>query len=252
MKNITCEYIRVISKYIKSILAVLSIDFQNTINTSETKCLNTAIMIVVVLIGSEQFSELDKCSVANTIDRMNTTEITNNQTVIDELYSSIKDSTSGMFYILLTDGMLKKNNNTNSEQVYFPGHVFIIDKNEACYTLYQSYINEYSLKDNREKEKCVCMSYAKIQKYIGNIEKLLTTSELWNKNTTKFWKSMTNVESEQFIGCNFDNIYICFKKFEHDRTIDKTLSFIDTKLKSERNAEIQNDFTNMRKELTLI
>ena len=98
---------------------MLSIDFNDTINTSETKCLNTAIMIVVVLIGSEHFSTLDECSVKNTVNNMNT-NITTNNTVITELKRDMEKSDSGMFYILITDGMLNK----GSEQVYFPGHVF--------------------------------------------------------------------------------------------------------------------------------
>jgi hypothetical protein len=252
MTNITCEYIRVISKYIKSLLEVLSIAFNDTINTSETKCLNTAIMIVVVLIGSEHFSTLDECSVNNTVKNMNT-KITTNYNVITKLKRDMNKSDSGMFYILITDGMLTKG--SNSEQVYFPGHVFIIDKNKDCFSLYQSYINEYSLDKYLEREDCNCMDKKQINRYIKNIQKLLTTPTQWEANTASFWKSMTNVDSEQFIGCNFDNIYICFKKFKHQRTIDKTLSFIETTLQKDEyrdNKNIQTSFSKMAEELKTV
>jgi hypothetical protein len=142
--------------------------------------------------------------------------------------------------------------NKGSEQVYFPGHVFIIDKNQDCFTLYQSYINEYSLDKYLEREKCNCMKKKQINKYIKNIQKLLTTPTQWEAKTASFWKSMTNVDSEQFIGCNFDNIYICFKKFKHQKTIDKTLSFIETTLRKDmyrHNKNIQTNFSNMAEEL---
>jgi hypothetical protein len=228
VENRICKYIKVISKNIDCILDVLNVETKGYVNDVDTKCLNTAIMIIMLLIGKYSFDTIDECSVSNTIQK--NTLVNRNSEVLSNLKESMNSSESPLiYYILLTDTQLY---NDKKENKYFPGHVLIIEKSKKCFTLYQSYINKYDLKEYTTTiDKCVCRTHTELDNFINNLQTLLTSkNSKWTKETNSFWKKLTNVDTSELIGYNVENIYICYKIFTESESKNKILSFITEKL----------------------
>ena len=69
--NYSCNYLYIISKYIVSILQIMNVVFADkyTNNLITTKCLNTAVMIIVLTLGDKKIPAIQYCDVSNTIHR---------------------------------------------------------------------------------------------------------------------------------------------------------------------------------------
>lgn len=234
-----CKCIKIISKNTEYILDVLNVETKGYVNNQGTKCLNTAIMIIMLLIGEDSFDTIDKCSVSNTIQK--NTLVNRNSEVLANLKESMNSSESpSIYYILLTDTQLY---NDKKENKYFPGHVLIIEKSENCFTLYQSYINQYDLKEyTRTIDKCVCRTNKELNDFINNLQTLLSSKDSkWTEDTTTFWKTLTNVDTSELIGYNVKNVFICYKTFTESESKKNISSFITEKL---------NIFYNLKKKST--
>lgn len=226
-----CKCIKIISKNTEYILDVLNVETKGYVNNQGTKCLNTAIMIIMLLIGEDSFDTIDNCSVSNTIK--NNTLVNRNSEVLANLKDSMTNNqssqSSSIYYILLTDTQLY---NDKKENKYFPGHVLIIEKSENCFTLYQSYINKYDLKEyTRTIDKCVCRTNKEIDGFIDNLKTLLSSKDSkWTDDTKTFWKNLTNVDTSELIGYNVKNVFICYKTFTEFESVHKILVFVKKKL----------------------
>jgi hypothetical protein len=241
-KSRICKYIKVISKNTEYILDVLNVETKGYVNNEGTKCLNTAIMIIMLLIGEDSFDTIDKCSVSNTIQK--NTLVNKNSEVLSNLKESMNSSESpSIYYILLTDTQLYNDKNENK---YFPGHVLIIEKSENCFTLYQSYINKYDLKEyTRTIDKCVCRTNKEIDGFIDNLKTLLSSKDSkWTNKTNSFWKKLTNVDTSELIGYNVKNVFICYKIFTESESVNKILVFVKEKLNIFYNLKQKSTETN--------
>ena len=237
-----CKCIKIISKNTEYILDVLNVETKGYVNNQGTKCLNTAIMIIMLLIGEDSFDTIDKCSVSNTIQK--NTLVNRNSEVLANLKESMNSSESpSIYYILLTDTQLY---NDKKENKYFPGHVLIIEKSENCFTLYQSYINQYDLKEyTRTIDKCVCRTNKEIDGFIDNLKTLLDSKDSkWTNKTNSFWKNLTNVDTTELIGYNVKNVFICYKTFTESESLNKILVFVKEKLNIFYNLKEKSTETN--------
>jgi len=137
----------------------------------------------------------------------------------------------------------------------FPGHVFLLEKvpyidsngnKDSKYYLYQSYINKYTLKDYLEKNgKTFEIGKDKILSYIEGMRKLMIEPK-WTKETTKFWKEFTHVNSSDFNECNFHRIKPCYLKFKMKdikKILNNYLKYLNNKVK-EVNSKIKESNCN--------
>jgi hypothetical protein len=223
--------------YITAVIQVLSIHLPNyNMKLRTTKCLNTAIMTMFLLLGSEGIKKSEYCSVSKVKQRVLDKNISRNDemimfdSMIDDLFSH-RETNRYFYYIMITDGEMLK---SNDEKNYFPGHVFVIEKipcgTKNKYKLYQSYINEYTLKGHYQKNNnSMEISEPNLKKIFGktgynaknnninaNIKQngisIIFSEKYWNSKTSQFWKKLTYVESEKYNGFSTNELKFCYKK----------------------------------------
>lgn len=234
MPTNTCRYVFLISKYLISILQYMNITFASsyTNNLITTKCLNTAVMLVIVLIGSNKIKSIQQCDVPNTIQRHMSHE-ENNNAIMRRLQASLcntKSKTPSMYYIMLTDGRLSNVDRTKDTN-YFPGHVFIVEKTiKHEFYIYQSFIAKYDLNDFIVKNKCKKHTLAEVKDMCAFFKRFLRPDNVWDDTAVAYWKKLTSVDTVDFKDHNTSNIYLCFKRFDIQKVKDNVLQFVSTAL----------------------
>ena len=229
----TCKYIYIISKYIVSILQVMNVTFSTsyTNNLISTKCLNTAVMLIVLLLGERKIKAIQQCDVPNTIKRHITFE-DNNILIANKLIKSLCKSSvkNYLYYIMLTDGRLSNSVNQNQTK-YFPGHVFIVEKRQHNYYIYQSYISKYDLNDFIVKNKCRKYNITEVKEMCSFFKRFLGQHYVWDDVAVEKWLKLTDVDTSDFKSYNTNNIYICFKKFRVKTVKNMINKFIEKSLR---------------------
>jgi hypothetical protein len=250
--NNSCNYLYIISKYIVSILQIMNVVFADkyTNNLITTKCLNTAVMIIVLTLGDKKIPNIQYCDVSNTIQRHGLNQ-DNNVQIFNKMKKSIvrkltQNSVSNtmMYYIMLTDGTLNSSISNGSDK-YFPGHVFILEKtidknNTLNYRIYQSYIAKYSLHDHLNKTKCKVFEIDEIKPLLIFFKNFLSPDYVWNNETVYYWKLLTNVDSSEFIGYKTDNIFLCYKLFKSNSILKNLKQFVNIHLNLIKKYEKEN------------
>ncbi|QOI90286.1 hypothetical protein QKU58_gp045 [Pyramimonas orientalis virus] len=245
MSRNTCNYVFLISKYLTSILQVMNITLSNsyTNNLIRSKCLNTAVMLIVIFIGEKQVPCIQQCDVQNTIHRHVHTIVDKNELILEKLMKSLcntRNKTPYMYYIMLTDGRLT---NEGFEGEYFPGHVFIIEKmvgNE--YRLYQSFIGKYDLNAYVVNNKCKRYTLSNVNQMCKYFKTFLATGYVWDNAAVHQWHKLTNVDTTKFLNHSTKNIYLCFKKFKLEKIQCKIKKFVSSSLKEINNSIQRKQF----------
>lgn len=239
----SCQYVLLISNHIHSILQLMNYKFSDSYvnNLIETKCLNTAVMLIVLMLNQNKIPQIQYCDVPNTIQR-HSILVDSNSKILSKLTRSLCRSSkhSYMYYIMLTDGNLH-NHSTNSE-IYFPGHVFIVEKTNNQYMIYQSYIGQYTLKSHMIKTKCNYLDKDVITTMCEYFQKFLSHSYVWNNDTITFWKNLTNVDSSKFVGYSTNNIYLCYRSFKTGNIGRNMLTFTTRSIKEIQTSIKMRDF----------
>ena len=248
--NYSCNYLYIISKYIVSILQIMNVVFADkyTNNLITTKCLNTAVMIIVFTLGDKKIPAIQYCDVSNTIHRHGLKQDDNLQ-IFNKMNRSIvrkmkESSSTMMYYIMLTDGNLDSSI-SNVPTKYFPGHVFILEKsidynNNLNYRIYQSYIAKYSLHDHLNKTKCKVFEIDEIKPILKFFRKFLSPYYIWDNETVQYWKKLTNVDSSEFIGYKTYNIFLCYKLFKSNSILKNLKQFVHVHLNLIKKYETEN------------
>lgn len=232
----TCHYVFLISKYLTSILQFMNITFAEayTNNLITTKCLNTAVMLIIILIGSDKIKSIQQCDVPNTIQR-HLSHQDNNKHIMKKLQASLcskRSKKAYMYYIMLTDGKLSNVNKWKGNN-YFPGHVFIIEKTvDHKYYIYQSFIAKYDLNEFIVKNKCKMHDLKEVQDMCLFFKKFLKSNNVWDDEAIMYWRKLTGVDTSEFKDHRTDNIYLCFKRFDIDKTKQKIQAFVSGALKT--------------------
>lgn len=243
MNNLPCHYIFMLSCHILSILQYMNVKYKDSFPNDliKTKCLNTAVMLIMLLIGEKKLKDIQFCNVNPTVSR-HLNKLNNNAYILNSLISSLTRKTkhSYMYYIMLTDGALPR---LNEENLYFPGHVFIVEKTNNEYNIYQSYIKEYDLNDHMNKTKCKKIKISEIHEMCNFFKRFITTDYSWNSETVKYWNKLTGIDTKGYMGYKTENIYLCFKKFKANNFKNKINNFIDVALD-----EIKTNISNKKLE----
>ena len=177
MKISTCNYVYIISNYLIAILQVMNITLSEsyTNNLINTKCLNTAVMLIVILIGQKKIPCIQQCDVGNTIQRhIQSTD--NNNTITDKLTRSICRASKKpyIYYIMLTDGQLQ--HRSSNKTIYFPGHVFILEKtNNNEYLIYRIVSLWSSERSSRSFSSSYLFLICFYNSFINTLSKILLT-----------------------------------------------------------------------------
>lgn len=220
-----CDLGYVIKDHITAIMQILTNELpQFNFRLQTSKCLNTSIMMMMLLAGKQGIDIANYCDTREVIKRHKTGEDQNTMILNDlkkQLFSK-REKTRTLYYILLTDGYFPLASQSQqflpTQNVYFPGHVFILEKvwdvNESkhYFYFYQSYINQYTLQQHIEYNNGLKITWEKAQNLINNLEYVLNAKQ-WGEQNVKKWKEMTFTNSSKFNNTNSrGNFFLCFKK----------------------------------------
>lgn len=219
-----CDLGYVIKDHITAIMQILTNELpQFNFRLQTSKCLNTSIMMMMFLAGKRGIDIANYCDTREVIKRHKNGE-DHNILILNDLKKQLfskKEKSRTLYYMLLTDGYFpleQELQSTTSQNVYFPGHVFILEKiwdaNELkhYFYFYQSYINQYTLQQHIEYNNGLKITWEKAQNIINNLEYILNTKK-WGEENVKKWKEMTFTNSSNFNNTtSYGNVFLCFKK----------------------------------------
>jgi hypothetical protein len=225
-----CDIGFIIKDYVRPLMQALSVHLQEyNMQLMETKCLNTAVMMMYLLFGTKSLQHTRYCDVPNVVKRHLHSQ-DNSITIANNLKTDILRKTKHryIYYVMLTDGYFVKD---DGSKVFFPGHVFLIEKvpnangSDMEYFIYQSYINEYTLETQVAINQKMKVKSDKIWYYMDNICRM-TKEKIWDENFTEFWKDMTHVDTKQMNGSRpLQAFYVCFQKVQHKKCAEELIKF---------------------------
>lgn len=213
-----CNVPFMIKDDIVPIMKLVAKEYRDYKMDNPTKCLNTGVTLLHLILGKHGVKLADYCDTDKTYERHKTLE-DSNVSVMHTLHKHVlnkKHRKRYLYYVLLTDGYFL---NKNKEQVYFPGHVMLIEKNYdedtniPYYCLYQSYINKYDLKghfDNMNND--VEMTYHDMEVFLAKFTYVMFNGH-WDDRCRQYWYDITKVDTKDYLNCDTkDIIYLCFQK----------------------------------------
>ena len=117
-----------------------------------TKCLNTAVLVMFMMLGEHALSYTRSCDIPNVHVRYSKNDKSIPQTLaFKDAIISQAETVRTLYYIMITDGKVL---NIDKGDSVFPGHVCIVEKipqqagELARYYMYQSYITKYNLDEH--------------------------------------------------------------------------------------------------------
>jgi hypothetical protein len=241
------------------VLSVHLPDYHMKLRT--TKCLNTSIMTMYLLLGTTGLKKSEYCSVNKIRSRITSQNITRLDEMIlfDKMITDLFKKGGKyryFYYVMITDGemirlkdSLYSNNSDNDQEDYFPGHVFVIEKipcgNINRYKLYQSYINQYTLSGHYQKNhNSMEVSEQDLKIIFGrtgvdsknmrintknqkNGVSTIFSEKEWGKDTTNAWEKLTYVPSEKYNGFSTTNLKFCYQKVKVISCYKILLNFVN-------------------------
>ena len=212
-----CDIVYIIMKYINPLLQCLSNDIKEyNMQLITTKCLNTAVSLMFFLLGNKGVELATYCN-SNTVVERHKAGNDNNTDVMRKIKKIILNKAIKnryVYYILFNDGYFPIVTDGKESTVYFPGHVFLIerssDENGSYYNFYQSYINQYDLMGYYDKKKSFKYSVDDTRDIILKLEYILK-ADSWDDKCIQYWKEFTHVDTTSIKGSNHKgHLFVCF------------------------------------------
>jgi hypothetical protein len=221
-------------------MQLLTIDLKEyNMRLLTTKCLNSAVLIMYFMLGKKGVSIAQQCDTRAVIQRHTNGE-ENNYNILNDLKKDVLSKNIRqryLYYILLTDGhFLVPNQEDDQRTIFFPGHVFILEKTptpEGIYfQVYQSYINHYDIKGHYKNNKnSVKMNINEVETLIDNIGYILN-AEKWDDKCIKYWKQFTHVDTKEFKDSFSKNrFFLCYRKSPVTACLQNIKTFATKKIK---------------------
>lgn len=221
-----CDIICVLKDHIRCLYQLMThhID-EYDMQLLTTKCLNTAVTFMYLFLGDDALKYTRYCDVS-TVKQRCLDKGCSKISVIQSLTTDVvKKPRKGskkrdLYYVMLTDGDMIKCVETvdsvktlESAPLYFPGHVFVIEKNpDHSYVIYQSYIQKYDIEDTIKKNNgTISYTHAQIINRMTGLDRFFR-SDTWTLADIAFWKTLTFVDVHEYLGYNKSGIFACYRK----------------------------------------
>lgn len=228
-----CDLGFIIKDHIQALMQMLTNDLpQFNFRMQTTKCLNTAVMLVQFLLGNKGLQIANSCDTRAVISR-HSQGMESNESVLHDLKKQLfskREKTRVLYYILLSDGYFPTQSGTDNR--YFPGHVFILEKawdqaqQKHIYYFYQSYINKYTLREHIMMNKGLVITQERANELMTHLEKVLK-SETWSTENVKRWYDMTFADSSNLLNSNSrQRFFLCFRKAKTSVCLEKLEQFL--------------------------
>ena len=245
-----CDVVYTLKNYVKPLMQLMTNDVTDyNMRLLTTKCLNTSVMIIILMLGPKAQKMADYCDTYKTIARHEKTDGTrdDNIQIVDALTKDMLNTknvrTRYLYYILITDAWFIKE---NQEKSFFPGHVVVIEKfpgSSPYFYLYQSYINQYSLHGHFEKSNnSVKYTVSEMKKFLCDLKSTFTKTT-WDDDTSTFWKRFTFVDTDALKGFKTQGqkFYLCYQRAPIKECNKNIMKYVATKLKKLNKGTIQPD-----------
>ncbi len=205
-----------------------------------TKCLNTAVMMMYLMLGAHALKITRFCDVDNVRKRHASGTDPRSLSTAARLAQDIELTRErNLFYIMITDGDMKsaKRNRTgkpDNRTRYFPGHVFVIESlPRGTFNMYQSYINHYDLSTHIDQTGSLSLGRERMRQLLDGLVRMMMT-RVWSRETSEFWVQLTNTplkHAQQFEGFQMrDTLLLCYRKVTTKTCLSKLRDLVDVKL----------------------
>jgi len=230
-----CDLGYIIRDHVGALMQVLAAELRTPyVHLDTTKCLNTAFTTMYMMLGNpaaEQTSAYCDVHAVRARVRAAGRAATPRAGVVEALASEMLDPGQAhlrtLYYVMLTDGYMPRAGGA----VYFPGHVFVVERlPRGTFNLYQSYVGEYDLGGTIERHTLSRgrKAMARLLRGLGDA----VARPRWDARTTAFWRSLTDVDSSCFEGCELggDAMLVCYRAVRTDTCVSFLRGFLRRKL----------------------
>lgn len=219
-----CDMTYFVAENFKLLMDIFRSDLKYIgIGSEYSKCLYTAVTMFYLLAGDKAKKESLFCYVDNVKQRAKNKSdkdlLKHTKKIVSDVKKDMlkitKCNTRKVYFLMITNSELP-HKDPNKLNAFFPGHVCVIEKQvnkgEAIYYLYQSYINRYNLeeyskirtpnndsKHNNDTYRHMHFSFDAMTQFMEKFERFVL-SAIWDKENTKFWKEFTLVDAKEFSG----------------------------------------------------
>lgn len=237
-----CSLLEIVKNNIDDIFEVLRRNIPGYDLIEKTKCLNTAVIVATLYLGTEASSIIEECSVPIVSKRnVEIKELHKKQNVkkeinlnailvkqcIDEMFA--KNQERCLFYVMITDAEVQHKHQKMESRV-FPGHVFVVEKMaDESYNLYQSYISNYDLSGHFERNlHTFQLDKNRLLRFMKQVQKLYKHG-IWTPSMTKAWLDITFVDESQLNNYVFkDASYFCYRSVPLTTCLENLDTFVKT------------------------
>ena len=183
-----------------------------------TKCLNTAIMTMYLVLGQAALRTTAQCDVDTVRNRRGNVQMDDTRiakALRQRLLRPGEAAGRELHYVMLTDGDMplderhhvggSPNGPNGPKNTYFPGHVFVIERTtsvqlETSFRLFQSYINKYDVAQHMARRGgSADVSRAYLTTVLDGLVDM-SARPTWTAACTRFWKHFTLVDAAEFEG----------------------------------------------------
>jgi hypothetical protein len=232
-----CDIGYVVKDFVKPLMQAMTLAVEDyNMRLITTKCLNTAVMFMVMFFGKDALKDTVYCDVDNVVRRHNH-KSDNNQMLLRALSNDLLKATKTryVYYLMLTDGYFIGDDGSKH---FFPGHVMVWEKipdsseDKMHYYIYQSYINQYDYNGSLAFRESPILSKSKITYYMQSLMAFGKTP-VWTQEMVDFWKDLTNVDTSDMLNSKPSNaFYVCYKKRPNKTCLQQLYKFVVETLES--------------------
>jgi hypothetical protein len=214
-ENTHCPLASVVRAHLAFIMRLFDADLSEyNMRQVTTKCLNTAVLTLYMLLGKRALDHTRYCDVENILARRArdtpasfwATMVANIAEVRRQVLRRGRERAPKLFYCMITSAEVPGHG-------VFPGHVFVIRKSEdGRFDLYQSYIHEFDLNQfmQRNASGGTALPRAKVAAILDGLLDVFQNRPVWDAAASAWWKALSTVDAERFEGYPIrDTLYFC-------------------------------------------
>ncbi len=178
-----------------------------------TKCLNTSVMLMLLMLGEHALHHTRQCDVQNVRERFQAAvsasapqagEFGDASALRDAVLRPLAPGGRRLHYVMLTDGNMPAPVTASSpggkQGKYFPGHVFVVEKGAEGYHLYQSFVGKYDLVQHIEHRGGSLLLTERQMALVLEALVRFTASAVWDERCSRDFSLLTHIEPQVFDG----------------------------------------------------
>jgi hypothetical protein len=234
-----CDIGYILKEYVKPLMQLLTNDIREyNMQLLTTKCLNTAVMLMIFMLGTKKgIAKAERCDANFMMSEHMNGRMKNSDMLAFMQKKLLRRGTKyrELFYILMNDNKFPYP--SSSEHAFFPGHVFILEKipgsPEPFFYFYQSYINAYDFKGHVEHQgNTLKKSYSDVARMFSQIQYIINAG-VWDDHCVEYWKEFTFVDTSGIKGSlTKDKLFICCSVSRVTSCIEHINSYVQRKMQT--------------------